>query len=838
MTAAEDCPSGITRAEIIDARGAHSVGDSDFPLSIGGPQADLQASARGTEPLAYLGLSEGEVFVQPAVEHPPLTVNGASVATSKWLRDGDVMRFGATWIAVAVEGTVIRLTARDDNRDDRVAPPLIAPPMIVPPASTGGGVRTIEAIRFEPRKELTERHSRPLIRPLGLAVALVLSALIAAAGFLLTSRSVRFEIEPPPDTMAIEGGIVFELGGHQIMRPGNYLLRAEKKGFKVLEAALEVTRASPQTLRYMFEILPGRLTISGSPASAEILVDGEVSSLTPLVPPEGRQSSGMLELTPGEHQVTVKAERYRDFVTAVDIEGAGAEQALVFELEPRWADVDFSSQPAGAGVRLGGEDIGTTPLIAEVLEGSHAFSLILAGHKSHHGRLEISAGEAQTLATVRLRPSDGNLVLTSEPAGATVSVGGTYRGETPLDLYLEPDLAHDVSISKAGHETEKHQVRADSGKTREIHVSMTPMTGEVRISAWPPDAELIVDGSAHGDANQTLLLTAVTHQVEVRKDGFEAYRRTVTPMPDLPQWVEVTLKPVAAARAERQAEATPEVVSRHDHELRLIQAGKLRMGASRREPGRRANEAPREVEITRPFYLATREVSNRQFREFSAEHSSGMIGGQTLELDHHPAVRITWDQAAAYCNWLSRRQNLPPAYLDEGGKLKAVAPMTTGYRLPTEAEWAWVARYGGAGGDPGNELGTARKFPWGDSLPVPAATGNYADSSASGLLPGVLTGYNDKYPVTAPVDSFEADAGGFYNLGGNVAEWVHDLYAIRLGGSREIERDPLGPAQGELHVIRGSSWMHSTVTELRLSFRDYGTEARPDVGFRIARYAE
>ena len=51
-------------------------------------------------------------------------------------------------------------------------------------------------------------------------------------------------------------------------------------------------------------------------------------------------------------------------------------------------------------------------------------------------------------------------------------------------------------------------------------------------------------------------------------------------------------------------------------------------------------------------------------------------------------------------------------------------------------------------------------------------------------------------------------------------------------------RDPTGPAEGEYHVIRGASWMHASVTELRLSYRDYGKDARPDLGFRIARYAE
>ena len=48
----------------------------------------------------------------------------------------------------------------------------------------------------------------------------------------------------------------------------------------------------------------------------------------------------------------------------------------------------------------------------------------------------------------------------------------------------------------------------------------------------------------------------------------------------------------------------------------------------------------------------------------------------------------------------------------------------------------------------------------------------------------------------------------------------------------------MGPPSGSFHVIRGSSWRHGTVVELRLSFRDYGKDPRDDLGFRIARYAD
>ena len=72
-------------------------------------------------------------------------------------------------------------------------------------------------------------------------------------------------------------------------------------------------------------------------------------------------------------------------------------------------------------------------------------------------------------------------------------------------------------------------------------------------------------------------------------------------------------------------------------------------------------------------------------------------------------------------------------------------------------------------------------------------------------------------------------------MGGNVAEWTHDFYEIP---KQDDVEDYLGPEKGEYHVIKGASWMQGTITELRLSIRDYGIEGRQEVGYRIARYAE
>jgi formylglycine-generating enzyme required for sulfatase activity len=255
------------------------------------------------------------------------------------------------------------------------------------------------------------------------------------------------------------------------------------------------------------------------------------------------------------------------------------------------------------------------------------------------------------------------------------------------------------------------------------------------------------------------------------------------------------------------------------------------MGASRREAGRRANENLRQVQLTRAFYLGDKEVSNAQFRQFQPAHRSGAALGAVLDGDDQPVVNVSWEDAARYCNWLSKQQGLPEAYEEKGGKLQLKRPVNTGYRLPSEAEWAYVARF--------KDASSARKYGWQGAFPPQQPVGNFADAQIADSLADVTPGgYDDGFRVSAPVGRFAQQPNGFYDLGGNVAEWTGDYYAVYPGVLGKISKDPLGPDSGRHRVIKGASWRHGDISALRLSYRDYGRKPRDDLGFRIARYAQ
>jgi len=813
--------------------GERQLGTADFPLSLGGAGASVTLPA-APGVLAWLGLHDGQLFVQPASEATGVLHNGTPIAGSVWLRPGDVLDVGAGRLKLRLEEgrRVVEVVA--GGADNVTAPP--APEVAATQGGVGAGEdERIEAIAFRTRAATpTARERRAPWRRIAIGAAL--AVLAAVAGVLFTSVPVQVAIEPTPDRLAFEGGWPgLRFGSSHLLRPGSYELVAEREGYATLRAPVEITGERNRQLSFTLAPLPGRLEIV-VPVEGVARIDGHEAGKVP----------GVFELPAGRHTVVIDTERYLDFEAEVQIEGLGKLQEFAPQLTPAWATVAISSEPAGAEVLVGGEARGRTPLRVELTAGSHRVELRHEGYKPWVSDVQVQANVPLELGPVRLGLPDGRLAVTSSPAGAAVSVGGAYRGRTPLEIDVRPDLPQVVTVLRDGYEPTQREVSVASGGREAVSLLLKPILGQMIVNATPADAQLYVDGAARGVARQTIELPATAHVVEIRKPGYATHRVTVTPRPGLPQSIEVALlEGVARASAPAAAGSTaspaandtaaeagavvalaPTLRTAGGQELKLVPAGAFTMGSPRREAGRRANEAQRAVQLERRFYVALREVTNGEFRQFRPSHRSGFVLQQTLDLDRQPVVNVSWQDAAEYCNWLSAKDGLEPAYKSEGGRLVPVVPATSGYRLPTEAEWEWVAR--------GSAL---RKYPWGDALPVPAGTGNFADARAQPLVSQILPDYDDGHAATAPVGSFAPSSLGFFDFGGNVAEWTHDLYTVQpASGAAAV--DPAAGGAGTLRVIRGSSWRHSAVTELRLAYRDYGDGKRNDLGFRIARYAQ
>jgi formylglycine-generating enzyme required for sulfatase activity len=658
-----------------------------------------------------------------------------------------------------------------------------------------------------------------------LAAGVLLLILAIGAWFVLTAQQVSIRIDPEPDALSLSGWwIAPRIGERYLLRPGSYTLQASLACHRDLVQPFEVGANGPRDIRLAFQKLPGRLRVQAfrggrvqeAIPGAQVSIDGRPAGTTPLEP---------LEISPGRRRIEIHSERYQPAVAEAEVEGCGRLQEVTLTLAPDWSSVSLSSVPGGAAVKVDGQARGKTPVELELAAGSHEIEISADRHKPWRERIEVQAGQPMMLPVVRLEPADGRLAIRSRPPGASVLLGSRYVGQTPLEVDVAAGKEHEIQLSKGGYESASRKATVASGERKGLELVLTSQQGVVLFTVEPADAELFVDGTALGKVPLELKLPAVEHAIEIRKQGYDAFRTRTLPRPGFPQQVKATLKrrePAQAAGAGAGLIRAP-----NGYEMKRMEPGSFAMGSSRREQGRRSNEGLKPVRLSRPFYMGTREVTNREFREFMPSHSSGAFKNRDLNPDDLPAVMVSWEQAALFCNWLSVKEALPPVYIQRDGRVAAADPLGRGYRLPTEAEWEFSARRGLTG-----------KYPWGDAYPPPAGAGNYADESAKGLIDVVIEGYNDGYPAAAPPGKFKSTAAGLFDLGGNVAEWCHDHYAIDPSEPEKEQVDPAGPREGSHRVVKGASWKLAGITQLRLAFRDYSAGARPDLGFRVCRYAE
>jgi len=685
----------------------------------------------------------------------------------------------------------------------------------------GDDTQVIEPSGFTPLDRSAQQTGGSALTAPRVALVAAVATFALALLFLFTARSLQVSVEAEAPADVAIGGLALPFGERYLLLPGTYEVTAQAEGYENLVATVTVDDRDSQSVELVLQPLPGRLSIETNPPGASVDLGGENLGVTPLAD---------VSVAAGDYQLTVEHPLYLAHRQALAVTGRSLHQQLNLRLEPAWADVSVASSPPGASVLVDGEELGVTPATVQVLEGERQLILRLENFADWRRELQVTAGRPEDLGRVDLLPAPGTLALDSEPAAANVTLDGEFQGQTPLVLELVPDRPHTLSVSRPGYRRYTGELTLAASATETRTIKLQPQLGTLRFEITPPGALLRVDGAPRGKGSQSLSLPAVEHRVEVSLAGYAPVRRRVTPRPGLEQLVEVHLKTEKEAR---MARIKPEITTSLGQSLLLFDPAEsplssFTMGASRREPGRRSNEVLRPVTLRRMFYLQTTEVTNAQFRQFEAEHKSGHVSGTSLNRDRQPAVQLSWQQAASFCNWLSRREGLAPFYREDQGIIVGFDAASTGYRLPSEAEWAWAAR---ASGD------TLLKFPWGDTFPPTLAVENYADAKSAYVTGRVLNNYSDGHVVAAPAGTFGPNQHGLYDLGGNVAEWVHDVYTIPAS-NEPAKVDPLGGQRGDNYVIRGASWTQARLTQLRLSYRDYGQAGRDDVGFRLARYAE
>jgi formylglycine-generating enzyme required for sulfatase activity len=240
------------------------------------------------------------------------------------------------------------------------------------------------------------------------------------------------------------------------------------------------------------------------------------------------------------------------------------------------------------------------------------------------------------------------------------------------------------------------------------------------------------------------------------------------------------------------------------------------MGSPSADPDAESDEKPsHEVTLTHDYYLGRNEVTRGQFQAFveaaqyrtEAERDSRASPGYNAEkrnffrdmrygwrnpgfsqTDGHPVVNVSWNDAMAFCDWLSKKS----------GK---------SCRLPTEAQWEYACR-----------AGTATRYYCGDDANAMKGVANIADLSLKPRWDYLVlnrgrpiaewferVSWEDGYPFTAVVGKFQPNKIGLHDMHGNVWEWCSDWYGEDYYG-RSPAQDPAGPSSGVWRSLRGGAW--------------------------------
>jgi formylglycine-generating enzyme required for sulfatase activity len=808
----------IEQVCISDHNGPRFYTHADFPLSIGfHANADIEiennsGSLKPTKNPAFLIIIVNRAYIDTEDSKFSIKLNSEKISGQKEIQHDDILEIEATAFHCEIIGSTLSISLYEDDSH------LVSRTEAI--ASDGELIEPIIPIETRVRKKSSKKFGR-VISFFGLFLFGLLAVVMA---YIFTAKTLIIEIEPTPDRIALHGKVwPIKVRGRYLVQPGKYFIQVKKAGYEELNEEIKVTKHQSQSLSFTMNKKPGYLNVTSLPIeNVTIIIDGKKYGSTPI---------NNIELAAGTYVLEAQADRYQAYTTQLVVEGKDVEQQLEVKLFPDWADVVINSKPEGAEIWINGENKGVTPQTIELESGQYSLDLRHKDFMPYIKDFTVDANQPLNFPVAELFTSPSHLVITSTPTKATVTIAGEEQGLTPFTLRLNPNLEHTIILSKPGYRSNQQTVLLEPGEQKNTSATLEAILGTVVLNVVPEDAEVFVNGKFMGSGDVKLSLPSASHRFEIRRSGYEVYEKMISPSPNAPQVFDIGL-----SRITNTANVSKPNTLRtsEGQELKLIFGGKFSMGAPRREQGRRSNEVLHSVELVRPFYVSIHEVTNQQFLAFKSTHRTGTYKGQDLSANNLPVANVSWDEAVAYCNWLSEKEGLDQVYRKEKNVLVAKNPIPNGYRLLTESEWEWVARI--------QSSNSMNRYEWGDSFPPTQVTGNYADQSAIDLLDPIITEYNDGFVGASPVGSFKANYFGIYDMGGNVAEWTHDYHSIYPSLSDEIFKDPSGPIIGQAidnkHVIRGASWMRGDLSSTRLSYRDRDNDKRIDVGFRIAKYLD
>lgn len=542
------------------------------------------------------------------------------------------------------------------------------------------------------------------------------------------------------------------------------------------------------------------------------------------------------------------------------------------------ATLNLSSAPDQARVFLDGKSVGHTPLGSQrVLPGETVIRLEHRFHDAVARRVVAERGEVVDLH-VEFPASAGSLEIVTNPRGARIAVDGKDIDDvTPVVLAPHPTGSFEVTTWIHGRERKTELVEILPRQTTEVafELERVPMS-EIYLSRIPGDAELEIDRRPYRPG---MTLPIGTYRLTASRSGYAPVDRTIeftrgrndrsivlerlkgrlsvvvrparaqveVSYPDGDGWYTqpyregmviptgpVLVRATALGHRPYERRLTMEpatlkhAIRLQEYDIRpgrqfrdglasggegpllvIVGTGRFRMGS---ESGAADERPVRTVVVKEPFAIGVFETTRRDYDRYRAARGMPTAVSKPLEPEDAvttesagdpPMTRLAWEDGRDYVEWLS----------EETGYR---------YRLPSEAEWEYVARAGSTG-----------KYYFGTDPKALCAHANIADAAyASQFKKADVADCTDGRVRWASVGSFPPNPFGVHDILGNVEEWVADCWRDNYHDAPHDQRARTGSCA--THVLRGGAW-DSSPREVTVSYRSLSNRASNTRGVRVVR---
>ena len=622
--------------------------------------------------------------------------------------------------------------------------------------------------------------------------------------FVLLTMMKKHSYEVLPveiqDTFQVENttGTSFETSSSIFMFSATADLEFSNPGYNTERLTLHKTDTHTE---HVIELMP-------LPGYLDILVSDEFPVIV-TIDQSPVQSLEKIELTEGTYTVSVLRNEFLLTSIDVDIEGRGVAQVIEFDLAGYQSSLSVSVTPRSAEIVLNGNQIGVGEYYGGVPVGQHNLNISSTGYASQSIEFTSEVDVGANFNDIVLKPLPVSASISTKPTGASLLLDGQFVGESNMVMHLQPGRSYLLVAKKPGFADRQLTLSPNIGQNISRQIDFEQNAIKVSVEITPPGT-VFINGTARGNSpltldlysNDTIAAASPGHvtqfqRVDITKGEQQAFAFTLYP----PQQHALKFSP------------------RHKTVLGTIRLERFPALAYTRAIGAENPQNIR-IQITRPFYMSTTEITEQEFGKFLTTAASQ---------SNLPKGNVSWTQAARFCNWLSAQDSLQPVYVfNSSGLLQSVNTNSTGYRLPTEAEWETAA------GFDWRTREVVTPYEWGTANYAPVGIGNLAGEESSAMTNRQLPGFMDNHASSSPVGSYQPNFNNMFDMTGNVAEWVHDYASAKRAPSPPP--DYTGPPSGFSHVVKGSSYLTDDLKEVRIDYRNAIPRRNPSIGFRIAQW--